>query len=109
MIKRKGDKSENEIAIDEKKSYFGTDDDSAEVRYQGFLDFLTDKYKLEPVWVVYDFPYKTANGQDNNKLILFAWCPDCANIKKKMVFASTKDALKKVLPGINKDFQACDV
>ena len=34
--------------------------------------------------------------------------PECASIKQKMVYTSSKDALKKCLIGIGKEMQACD-
>ena len=34
--------------------------------------------------------------------------PECATIKQKMVYTSSKDALKKSLIGIGKEVQACD-
>ncbi len=34
--------------------------------------------------------------------------PECATIKQKMIYSSSKDALKKSLIGIGKEMQACD-
>jgi len=34
------------------------------------------------------------------------WCPENASIKKKMIYASTKDTLKKKLTGLAAEFQA---
>ena len=34
--------------------------------------------------------------------------PECAKIKQKMVYTSSKDAIKKSLQGIAKEVQACD-
>ena len=37
-----------------------------------------------------------------------AWSDDNASVKPKMLYASSKDALKKALSGINDEFQATD-
>jgi cofilin len=36
------------------------------------------------------------------------WCPDSAKIKKKMLYASSFDNLKKSLVGVHKFIQATD-
>lgn len=35
-------------------------------------------------------------------------CPETANIRRKMIYASSKDALKKKFVGITNDFQATE-
>lgn len=37
-----------------------------------------------------------------------SWCPDTARIKKKMLYSSSFDALKKALVGVHKYIQATD-
>lgn len=39
---------------------------------------------------------------------MIAWSPDLANVKAKMVYASSKDALKKALNGVAHEIQAND-
>merc|ERR1739844_725589 len=39
---------------------------------------------------------------------LMSWCPDTARIKKKMLYSSSFDALKKCLVGVQKYIQATD-
>jgi len=36
------------------------------------------------------------------------WCPDTAKVKKKMLYSSSFDALKKSLVGVQKYIQATD-
>lgn len=36
------------------------------------------------------------------------WSPDCSPIKNKMLYASTKDFFKGLLPGIAVELQATD-
>jgi len=39
------------------------------------------------------------------KLFLMSWCPDDAKVKKKMLYSSSFDALKKALVGVAKYIQ----
>ena len=49
----------------------------------------------------------TTDSSKKQKLILMNWCPDSAKIKKKMLYASTFDNLKKSLVGVHKFIQVC--
>ena len=59
---------------------------------------------------LYDFEYEhqcqgTTESSKKQKLFLMAWCPDSAKIKKKMLYSSSFDALKKSLVGVHKFIQ----
>jgi cofilin len=57
---------------------------------------------------VLDVEIQTKSGATANKLIFVSWSDDNASIKPKMLYASSKDALKKSLTGINEEYQATD-
>merc|ERR1711988_1071890 len=59
-------------------------------------------------YAVLDVEIETKSGTTTNKLIFVAWSDDDASVKPKMLYASSKDALKKALTGINEEFQATD-
>jgi len=62
-----------------------------------------------PRYAVYDFSYDLASGEGTRSKITFiAWSPDDAGIQPKMLYASSKDALKRALNGIATEFQAND-
>lgn len=62
-----------------------------------------------PRYAVYDFEYQLASGEGTrNKITFIAWSPDDAGIMAKMVYASSKEALKRSLPGIATELQAND-
>jgi len=62
-----------------------------------------------PRYAVYDFNYDLASGEGSRSKITFiAWSPDDAGIQPKMVYASSKDALKRSLNGLATEFQAND-
>jgi len=57
-----------------------------------------------PRYAIYDFEWETANGEGTRgKLSFISWSPDVANIKPKMLYSSTKETLKRALPGISAD------
>ncbi|KAK0740657.1 hypothetical protein B0T18DRAFT_440241 [Schizothecium vesticola] len=62
-----------------------------------------------PRYAVYDFEYQLSSGEGTrNKITFIAWSPDDAGIMAKMVYASSKEALKRSLPGIATELQAND-
>jgi len=74
-----------------------------------FQDFLNDLKKDEPRFVVYDFPYKSRDNLDMNKLVFIHWSPDDAPARGKMVYASSKESLKRRFVGIYREVQACSM
>jgi len=69
----------------------------------------TGKETKGPRYAVYDFSYDLASGEgQRNKITFIAWSPDDAGIQPKMVYASSKDALKRALNGLATEFQAND-
>ena len=59
---------------------------------------------------LYDMEYEhqcqgATEVSHKQKLFLMAWCPDTAKIKKKMLYSSSFDALKKSLVGVHKYVQ----
>lgn len=76
-------------------------------------DFVEDMKVAETAgqcrYAVFDCEYESKGGQPRTKLAFFMWSPDCAKIKQKMVYSSSKDALKRALgEGIQKEVQAND-
>ncbi|KAI1341914.1 hypothetical protein F5Y15DRAFT_351364 [Xylariaceae sp. FL0016] len=62
-----------------------------------------------PRYAVYDFEYSLASGEGSrNKITFIAWSPDDAGVMAKMVYASSKEALKRSLNGIATELQAND-
>ncbi|KAG0275144.1 cofilin [Linnemannia exigua] len=78
---------------------------SNEADYDTFLSELPSE---DCRWAVYDFAFKTADGGDRNKIVFFSWSPDSAKIKPKMLYASSKEGLRKVLNGLAAEIQGTD-
>jgi len=63
----------------------------------------------EPRYYVVDFDFELDEGEGSrSKLVFLYWCPDTAKVKEKMLYASSKEALRKKLEGIAVDHQAND-
>jgi len=56
-------------------------------------------------YAVIDIFYDTNEGS-RAEIFFIAWAPDTASIKRKMLCASSKDALKNALQGIRNHIQA---
>mmetsp|Transcript_62252 Transcript_62252/g.96761 ORF Transcript_62252/g.96761 Transcript_62252/m.96761 type:complete len:137 (-) Transcript_62252:148-558(-) len=71
-------------------------------------EFLADLPENEPRYAVLDFKTETTDGRPLEKLCFFVWSPDDkCGVKDKMLYASSKDALKKKLD-LQKEHQAND-
>merc|ERR1711874_593369 len=82
--------------------------------YEEFLTDLQAAGEGECRYGLYDFEYEhqcqgTTESSKKQKLFLMSWCPDSAKIKKKMLYSSSFDALKKSLVGVHKYIQATDL
>merc|ERR1712126_461068 len=81
--------------------------------YDSFLTDLMKNGESECRYGLYDMEYEhqcqgATEVSKKQKLFLMAWCPDTAKIKKKMLYSSSFDALKKSLVGVHKYVQATD-
>ncbi|KAF8628666.1 hypothetical protein AX15_003796 [Amanita polypyramis BW_CC] len=72
-------------------------------------DFLGDLPETECRWAVYDLEFEKEGAGKRNKLVFVSWSPDDAKIKQKMLFASSKDALRRSLVGISVEIQGTDL
>ncbi|KAI9141443.1 putative COF1-cofilin [Paraphysoderma sedebokerense] len=60
-------------------------------------------------YAIYDLEYEKPGEGLRNKICFYAWSPDSAKIKSKMVYAASKDALRKKLVGIAAEIQCTDL
>ena len=58
---------------------------------------------------MYDFEFEKSSGEGKrNKICFYAWSPDTAPVKSKMVYASSKDSLRRTFNGIGAEIQGTD-
>lgn len=74
---------------------------------QSYDDFINDLPSNSPRYAIYDFEFEKGEGK-RNKICFYAWSPDEAKIKEKMLYASSKDALRRSLVGIATEIQGTD-
>jgi len=74
-----------------------------------YTDFLGDLPETEPRYAVYDFEYEKEDAGVRNKICFFAWVPDDAKIKQKMLYSSSKEALRRSLVGVTTEIQGTDL
>ncbi|CAK7897940.1 cofilin [[Candida] anglica] len=94
------------FALNDKKTSIVVEETSTDADYDAFLEKLPEN---ECKYAVYDFEYEIGGGEGKrSKIIFFTWSPDTAPIRSKMVYASSKDALRRALNGVAADIQGTD-
>jgi len=58
-------------------------------------------------YAVFHFEYTQSDGK-RSKIVFFLWAPESSKIKSKMMYAGTKDTLKKSLQGLQIEIQGTD-
>lgn len=71
-------------------------------------DQFTERLGSEPRYGLYDAEYLADDGGRQTQLIFIMYSPDTCGIKDKMLYASSKDALKLALGGVAKERQIYD-
>merc|ERR1739838_708137 len=74
--------------------------------YESFYTDVIEARPDEPFYCVFDFQYKDKEGKQKDKLVFLTWVPDEAKIKKKMLYTSSKDTIKKAFVGMGIEIQA---
>ncbi|MFJ9643034.1 actin-binding ADF family protein [Streptomyces sp. NPDC101206] len=59
-------------------------------------------------YAVYDFEYKKENEGTRNKIVFFFWSPDTSEVREKMVYAKSKNAIRDALNGVAVEIQGTD-
>lgn len=94
------------FGLNDDKTQIVVKETSTEQDYDAFLEKLPEN---ECLYAVYDFEYEIGGNEGKrSKIIFFTWSPDTAPIRSKMVYASSKDALRRALNGISTDVQGTD-
>ena len=92
--------------MNDKKTEIIVEETSTEQSYDAFLEKLPEN---DCKYAVYDFEYEIGGGEGKrSKIVFYTWSPDTAPIRSKMVYASSKDALRRALNGVSTDIQGTD-
>ncbi|KAJ3360441.1 cofilin [Allomyces javanicus] len=82
------------------------DQTSTDADYDSFIGALPEN---DCRYAIYDLEFEHPDGGQRNKIIFIAWSPDTARIRSKMIYAGSKDALRRKLVGIAQEVQATDL
>jgi len=92
--------------ISDDKSTIIIDSKGKTENYEEFTELLPEN---ECRYAVYDFDYQLPGGAGKRaKIVFFTWAPDTTPIFKKMIYASSRDALRRALNGVAVDIQGAD-
>ncbi|KAI9332429.1 hypothetical protein DFJ73DRAFT_630316, partial [Zopfochytrium polystomum] len=73
-----------------------------------FEEFISKMPADEGRYGVFDFEYDSGADGIRNKLVFFLWAPDTAKIRSRMIYASSKLAIRQRLDGIHAEIQCTD-
>ncbi|KAK1150874.1 cofilin-2-like [Acipenser oxyrinchus oxyrinchus] len=95
------DDKKNIILEEGKEILVGDVGESVDDPYLTFVKMLpTDDCR----YALYDATYETKETKKEDLVFIF-WAPDSAPLKSKMIYASSKDAIKKKFTGIKHEWQ----
>lgn len=94
------------FSLNEDKTKIVVKETSTNQEYDAFLEKLPED---DCLYAIYDFEYELGNGEGKrSKIVFFTWSPDTAPIRAKMVYAASKDSLRRALNGVASDIQGTD-
>lgn len=91
-----------------------TESDSAVVldrtggRESSYNSFVRELPAGEPRFAVFDYEYVQGDKKATSELVFICYIPDTARIKSRMMYASSRDTLKKSLTGVPVEIHAAD-
>lgn len=94
------------FALNDDKTSIVVKETSKDQSYDSFLEKLPEN---DCLYAIYDFEYEiNGNEGKRSKIVFYTWSPDTAPVRSKMVYASSKDALRRALNGVSTDIQGTD-
>ncbi|QLL30370.1 hypothetical protein HG536_0A01870 [Torulaspora globosa] len=94
------------FALNDSKTSIVVKETSTDQSYDAFLEKLPEN---DCLYAIYDFEYEiNGNEGKRSKIVFYTWSPDTAPVRSKMVYASSKDALRRALNGVSTDIQGTD-
>lgn len=73
-----------------------------------YSDFLAELPADDCRYAVLKFDYDAGSDGTRSKIVFFMWAPDTSKTKSKMMYAGSKDSIKKALQGIQIEIQGTD-
>eukprot|EP01122_Echinamoeba_exundans_P000362 TRINITY_DN10322_c1_g1_i1.p1 TRINITY_DN10322_c1_g1~~TRINITY_DN10322_c1_g1_i1.p1 ORF type:complete len:139 (+),score=52.00 TRINITY_DN10322_c1_g1_i1:558-974(+) len=70
--------------------------------------FLADLPADDCRYAVFNFEYDAGADGKRSKVVFILWAPETSKIKSKMIYAGTKDTVKKAFQGLQVEIQGTD-
>ncbi|KAG4302447.1 hypothetical protein PCANB_001258 [Pneumocystis canis] len=94
------------FAINSDNTHIIVEKTSSSLDYQ---QFIMDLPENDCRYAVYDLEYHLEGEGKRTKMCFFVWSPETSPIRSKMLYASSKDALRRALCGISVEIQGTDL
>ncbi|ODV67295.1 hypothetical protein HYPBUDRAFT_149039 [Hyphopichia burtonii NRRL Y-1933] len=92
--------------LNDSKTEIVVEETSTDSDYDTFLSKLPE---ADCKYAIYDFEYEIGSGEGKrSRIVFYTWSPDNAPVRSKMVYAASKDALRRALNGVAADIQGTD-
>ncbi|KAK4408142.1 Actin-depolymerizing factor [Sesamum angolense] len=75
---------------------------------ENYDDFAESLPEDDCRYAVYDFDFVTSENCQKSKIFFIAWSPAISRIRAKMLYATSKDSVKRALDGVHYEIQATD-
>ncbi|KAL2236428.1 UNVERIFIED_CONTAM: Actin-depolymerizing factor [Sesamum indicum] len=92
--------------IDEKKNEVVVEKTGGSA--ENYDDFAESLPEDDCRYAVYDFDFVTSENCQKSKIFFIAWSPAISRIRAKMLYATSKDSVKRALDGVHYEIQATD-
>ncbi|KAK4441591.1 Actin-depolymerizing factor [Sesamum alatum] len=75
---------------------------------ENYDDFAESLPENDCRYAVYDFDFVTSENCQKSKIFFIAWSPAISRIRSKMLYATSKDSVKRALDDVHYEIQATD-
>ncbi|XP_020238009.1 actin-depolymerizing factor 5 [Cajanus cajan] len=75
---------------------------------EGYDDLTASLPSDDCRYAVFDFDFVTVDNCRKSKIFFIAWSPTASRIRAKILYATSKDGLRRALDGISYELQATD-
>ncbi|KAI9180994.1 hypothetical protein LWI28_010049 [Acer negundo] len=75
---------------------------------ESYDDFTASLPDNDCRYAVYDYDFVTSDNCQKSKIFFIAWSPSTSRIRSKMLYATSKDRIRRELDGIHYEIQATD-
>ncbi|KAJ6692865.1 ACTIN DEPOLYMERIZING FACTOR 5-RELATED [Salix purpurea] len=79
-----------------------------QMKWKKVLRYIVFKIDEKSRYAVFDFDFVTVDNCRKSKIFFIAWAPAASRIRAKMLYATSKAGLSRVLEGIHYELQATD-